>query len=85
MNVKNNLRYKAHSEKIETAFLLLLKTYKYDEITISQICKQANINRSTFYCHYSDINDLIIKVEKNLHKKLLVFLTLANAVLTKPW
>ena len=64
MNIKNNLRYKVHSEKIENAFLSLLEIHKYDDITISQICKRANINRSTFYCHYTDINDLIIKVEK---------------------
>lgn len=53
-----------NSDKIENAFLYLLEKHKYDDITISQICKQANINRSTFYCHYTDINDLIIKVEK---------------------
>ena len=64
MNIKNNSRYKTSSDKIEHAFLFLLEKYKYDEITISQICKQAGINRSTFYCHYTDINDLIIKVEK---------------------
>ncbi len=63
MNVKNNARYKASSEKIETAFLSLLNRYKYDDISIRQICEQANINRSTFYCHYDDINDLIIKIE----------------------
>ena len=64
MNIKNNLRYKVSSEKIENAFLCLLEKHKYDDITISQICNQANINRSTFYCHYTDINDLILKVEK---------------------
>lgn len=64
MNIKNNVRYKANSDKIENAFLFLLEKYKYEDISISQICKQANINRSTFYCHYTDINDLIIKVEK---------------------
>ena len=63
MNTKNNSRYKISSDKIETAFLTLLLNHKYEDITISQICNQANINRSTFYCHYSDINDLIIKIE----------------------
>ena len=63
MNIKNNSRYKMSSEKIETAFLSLLNNYKYEEITISQVCKQAGVNRSTFYCHYDDINDLIIKIE----------------------
>lgn len=68
MNIKNNQRYKMSSEKIETAFLSLILKHKYEEITISQICKKANINRSTFYCHYDDINDLIIKIESKFAK-----------------
>ena len=68
MNTKNNLRYKASSEKIETTFLSLLNKYDYEDITISQICERAGINRSTFYCHYDDINDLIIKIEGKFSK-----------------
>ncbi|MBE7075057.1 MAG: TetR/AcrR family transcriptional regulator [Clostridiales bacterium] len=63
MNIKNNKRYKTSSEKIETIFLTLILNNKYEDITISQICKNAEINRSTFYAHYDDINDLIIKIE----------------------
>lgn len=70
MNVKNNSRYKANSEKIETAFLTLILNHKYEDITISQVCKQANVNRSTFYCHYDDINDLIIKIEGKFAKSM---------------
>lgn len=68
MNIKNNSRYKMSSEKIETAFLALILHNKYEDITISQVCKEANINRSTFYCHYDDINDLIIKIESKFAK-----------------
>ena len=68
MNIKNNARYKTSSEKIETAFLTLILNHKYEEITTSQICKQAGVNRSTFYCHYDDINDLIIKIENKFAK-----------------
>lgn len=68
MNTKNNSRYKISSEKIETAFLTLILNHKYEDITISQVCKQAGINRSTFYCHYDDINDLIIKIEGKFAK-----------------
>ena len=68
MNTKNNLRYKASSEKIETAFLTLILNHKYEDITTSQICKQAGVNRSTFYCHYNDINDLIVKIEGKFAK-----------------
>lgn len=70
MNVKNNSRYKMSSEKIETAFLTLILNHKYEDINISQICEQAEINRSTFYCHYDDINDLIIKIESKFAKSM---------------
>ena len=68
MNIKNNARYKTSNKKIEDAFLTLIKTHRYEDITIGQICKQAGINRSTFYCHYDDINDFIIKIEKKFAK-----------------
>ena len=63
MNIKNNQRYKMSSEKIETAFLTLILNHKYEDISINQICREAGINRSTFYAHYDDINDLVIKIE----------------------
>lgn len=63
MNIKNNKRYKSGDEKIETAFLSLMYNHSYEDIKIIDICKRADINRSTFYMHYDDINDLIIKIE----------------------
>lgn len=68
MNIKNNSRYKMSSEKIETAFLTLILNHRYEDISISQICEEAKINRSTFYSHYDDINDLIIKIEARFAK-----------------
>lgn len=63
MNTSNNKRYKQNSKKIEEAFLSLIKNKDYQNITITELCKKANVNRSTFYAHYDDINDLIIKIE----------------------
>ena len=65
MNIKNNKRYKTSSEKIETTFLSLILNHKYEDISISQICEAAEINRSTFYAHYDDINSLVVKIEQN--------------------
>lgn len=70
MNKKNNSRYKMSSEKIETAFLSLLPENNYEKINISQVCSRAGINRSTFYCHYDDINDLVIKIENKFASSL---------------
>jgi len=40
---------------IKDAFLTALKREKYAEITISDICRLANIGRSTFYRRYESI------------------------------
>lgn len=70
MNTKNNLRYKQSSEKIEKSFLKLIQDNKYEDISISQVCKESGINRSTFYSHYDDINDLVIKIESKFAKSM---------------
>lgn len=74
MNVKNNKRYKTSSEKIETAFLALMERNGYENVSISDICQCAGVNRSTFYAHYDDINDLVIKIEgKFAHGMAMIF------------
>lgn len=74
MNVKNNKRYKTSSEKIETAFLALMERNGYENVSISDICQCAGVNRSTFYAHYDDINDLVIKIEgKFAHSMAIIF------------
>lgn len=66
MNVKNNRRRKASQNKIEKAFVELLQTREIKEITVSDIIKMAEVNRSTFYANYTDIYDLADKTKKTL-------------------
>ena len=58
MNIKNNGRKKKSIEKIEKAYMELLQTAEAEDITISEISEKAEINRSTFYANFIDINDL---------------------------
>lgn len=44
--------------KIQAAFSSLLNEIDFEDISISRLCKKANINRSTFYEHYSNIAEL---------------------------
>lgn len=37
-----------------------------DKITVTELVKRANINRSTFYLHYSDIYDIAGEMEQTL-------------------
>ena len=47
--------------KIENAFIKLLTTKDYDQISISNLTKTANVNRGTFYLNY--LNKHILEYE----------------------
>ena len=66
MNTKNNKRRRDSIEAIERAFIELLQEREFKEITVSDICKQTGLNRSTFYANYVDIYDLADKLRAKL-------------------
>ena len=70
MNIIGNVRYQFTEEIIEQAVLNLLKRKEYDNFTVKEICAEAGINRSSFYAHYEDINDFMIKFEAKLTKQM---------------
>ena len=69
MNVKNNKRRKTSVEKIEKAFMELLIEKSPSEITVSEISQKAEINRSTFYANFLDIDDLSQNIKEHLLKE----------------
>ncbi len=66
LNVKNNKRRRESVEKIEKVFINLLQTKEINEISVSDICKEAGLNRSTFYANYIDIYDLADNIRDEL-------------------
>lgn len=44
---------------INQAFLELLREKPFEKITVTDIVKRADINRSTFYAHYPDVRGLV--------------------------
>ena len=69
MNIKNNRRRRESVRRIEKTFIELLQTKELHEITVSDICKRCELNRSTFYANYIDIYDLADKVRANLEEE----------------
>lgn len=49
-------------EAMEGAFIQLLRKKSIDQISITELCRKAGVNRSTFYAHYLDIYDLMEQV-----------------------
>lgn len=71
MNTSNNKRKKQSIEKIEKVFIELLQTKELDEIHVSDICKRAQLNRTTFYANYTDVYDLADSIRDKLENDLL--------------
>lgn len=55
MNTKNNKRRRESKHKIENAFIELLQEKEVTAISVTDICKLANVNRTTFYANYLDM------------------------------
>lgn len=75
---RENIRSKVTKEKIFKALLYLLKHKKFSEIYVKDICKVACINRSSFYEHYADINDLMNQIEESFSQKMRGFFPLSD-------
>jgi AcrR family transcriptional regulator len=63
-------RVKYTKNIIKETFLQLLEEKDINKITVSEICKIADINRATFYRYYLDVYDLLEKIENDFTEKM---------------
>ena len=67
MGSKAEYRSAIRSRKlIKTAFMELAAEKEISKITVKDIADRADINRGTFYCHYTDIYDLLHQMEEEM-------------------
>ena len=67
MATKKEYRSAIRSRKmIRQAFLELLKEKSFEKITVTDIVKRADINRSTFYAHYPDVMGLLDEIQMEI-------------------
>lgn len=81
MNKPNNKKRKSSIEKIEKTFLQLIQKKNIEDISVSNICEIAKLNRSTFYSNYIDIYDLAEKVKNQMAKEFADFQISKNSKL----
>ena len=74
MAVKNNRRAQMTRLLLRTALIELMQEKPFNEITIKEICEQADLNRTTFYLHYTDQFALLSDVENEVYLKALEYL-----------
>lgn len=61
---KDDLRVIKTRKLIKETFFKMRETMPLEKIHVRELCKQAMINKSTFYNHYTDIYDLSAQLEK---------------------
>ena len=69
MNTRNNKRRRESRDRIERVFVELLQTRELDKITVTDICKRAELNRTTFYANYADVYELADSVRQTLEEQ----------------
>ena len=69
MNTPNNRRRRESRKRIEDAFMQLIQNRELNEISVTEICQTAGINRTTFYANYVDLYDLAEAVQKHLEEE----------------
>lgn len=64
---KKEYRSAARSRKmIRQAFFEILKEKSFEKITVTDIVKRADVNRSTFYAHYPDVMGVVEEIQEEI-------------------
>ena len=71
---KDDRRVKYTKMVLRESFIDLLREKDISQISIKEICEKADINRATFYAHYSDQYDLMQKIEAELFENIETYL-----------
>lgn len=64
---KKEYRSAVRSRKmIRQAFFEILKEKAFEKITVTDVVKKAEINRSTFYAHYPDVMGVVEEIQEEI-------------------
>ena len=63
---KEDLRVRKTKEAIHNAFKAMICEMDYDRMTIKELAERAQINRKTFYLHYSSLDELLEELQEEI-------------------
>lgn len=64
--MKENQRVRITKKMLQESLISLLESKSIHKISVRELCKKAEINRTTFYKHYAGPNDLLKDIERNV-------------------
>ena len=63
--MENNRRTKMTKLLLKTALFEIVKTKDVSKVSIKELCEEADINRTTFYLHYTQPEDVLHEAEED--------------------
>ncbi len=63
---KTDRRVRKTKAQLRSGLAKLLQTKSINEISVKELVDLVDINRSTFYLHYTDIYNMLEEIEKNI-------------------
>ncbi len=63
---KENRKVRYSKMVLKESLIKLMKQKPISRITITEICEEADLNRATFYAHYTDQYELLKQIEQEL-------------------
>lgn len=79
-----DLRIQRTKAAIKSAFLELRRRKPIEKITVTELTRLANINKATFYLHYSDIYGLSEEIEDGVIDEILLELEVVDKFFDDP-
>ncbi len=61
-----DLRVRKTKEAIHHTFKQMICEMDYEQITIKELTERAQINRKTFYLHYTGLDDLLVELQEEI-------------------
>ena len=83
--IKNNRRTQLTKKIIKESFLQLLATEPLEKISVAEICRRADVNRGTFYTHFTDTAALYQEIQDDLFNEIQPHLAQAPVANLEQW
>lgn len=67
--VNKDRRVRKTKKVLKKSLISLMKEKSINSITVKELCEKADINRGTFYLHYTDVFYMLDEIEKELFEE----------------
>ena len=67
---RENQRVVVTKRMLKESMMKILKEKELDTISVAELCRDAGVNRATFYRHYEIPRDVVTEIQRDLYQEL---------------